>query len=113
MSKSSASDPLLEVISEVIGVKKHRLTDDRSLFHDLGVAGDDGVDVLEAIGRHFDLDVSQVDCDKYFGPEQSFSPLYALWCLIHGRRLDADIVRLQISDLRRSIAAGRWIEPSG
>lgn len=112
-SGSAGDDPLLEVISEMTGVETHRLADDRSLLHDFGVAGDDGAELLEAIGLRFDLDVSQVDSDKYFGPELPYNPLYHLWCIIRGRRLDHDIVRLRISDLRHSIAVGRWIEPSG
>ena len=112
-SGTAADDPLLELISEMIGIETHRLTDERSLFHDFGVAGDDGADLLEAIRLRFELDVSQVNSDRYFGPEASFSLINASWCLIRGQRLDADIVRLRISDLRRSIAAGRWIEPSG
>ena len=110
---SAEDDPLLEVISEMTGVKPHKLSDDRSLLHDFGVAGDDGAELLEAIGQRFNLDVSQVDPDRYFGPEAALNPIYALWCLIRGQRLDADIVRLQISHLRRSIDAGHWIEPSG
>ena len=112
-SGSAEDDPLLDLISEMIGVEPYRLADDRSLYHDCGVAGDDGDDLLEAIDIQFNLDLSQVDPTRYFGPELPYNPFYHLWCIIRGRRLDHDIVRLQISDLRRSIAAGRWIEPSG
>ena len=113
MPVMSDDDALLDVISAATGINRDRLTDETSLFHDCGVAGLDGEDMLKAIGRQFDLDVSQVDWPRYFGDELPYNPIYHLWCLIRGRRLDADIVRLRISDLRRSVAAGRWIEPAG
>ncbi len=112
MSTLSACDPLIQIISDITRIEPDRFSDESSLFHDFGVAGLDGAEVLEAIGRDFGLDMSEVDWSRYFGPELPYNPIYHLWCVIRGRRLDADIVELRISDLRRSIAEGRWVEPS-
>ncbi len=111
MTEATDADPLLDLISDRIGEERSRLADDTLLFHDLGVAGMDGADLLEAIGTQYGLDLSDVDWSRYFGPELSYNPLYHLWRLIRGRRLDHDIVPLRISDLRRSIRAGNWQEP--
>ena len=42
-------DVLLDLIVDVTGVKRARITDEASLFHDLGMAGLDGAELLEQI----------------------------------------------------------------
>ena len=111
MPEAADADPLLDLISNTIGADRNRLADGTSLFHDLGVDGLDGADLLDAIGTRYGIDMSDVDWSRYFGPERPYNPLYHLWCLLRGRRLDHGIVPLRISDLRRSIQSGRWQEP--
>ena len=113
MTAKSDTEELLDLISDTTGIKRDRLTDDKSLFHDFGVAGMDGRDLIYAIGARFEIDTSSVCWENYFGEELPYNPFLHLWCLLRGRRLDEGIVRLQISDLKRMVDEKRWQEPSG
>jgi hypothetical protein len=45
---------------------------------DLGVAGDDGVELIEAFGVKYNVDVTQFPYARYFGGEASANPLSVL-----------------------------------
>ncbi len=108
----SDHDVLIDLIVDVVGVERSRITDEASLFHDLGMAGLDGAELLEEIGARFDIDLSRVDWVRYFGAERRYNPFHHLWCMLGGRRLDEGIVPLRVSDLKRSVTERRWCEPS-
>lgn len=104
-------EQLLDLISSRLSVDRSRLSDDAALFHDLGVAGLTGESLLVSIAESFDIEMSEVNPDWYFGPEIGYNPFFHLWMLLQGRRLDEGIVRLRIGDLKTTVAAGEWIEP--
>ena len=108
---SDPFDELLELISSLLRVYRARLTDDQLLCHDLGVAGWDGERLLVAIADRFNIDMSEVCSDRYFGEEIAYNPIFHLWQFLQGRRLDEDLVPLRIADLKKTVAAGKWIEP--
>ena len=60
------SDELLNLIEEHTGIPKADLTDDKSLFHDFGVAGMDGGEILDEMVRRFGIDMSHVNADRLF-----------------------------------------------
>ncbi len=105
-------DSLLSLISEVTGIDKTQLADEKSLFHDFGVAGLDGAELLDEIGTRFGIDMSEVDCVRYFGEELPYSPVFHLSQFLRGRRLDDGIVRLQVSDLKRTVTERKWQDPT-
>lgn len=111
MSLNQDSERLVQLISDFIRIERARLSDDSSIFHDFGVAGDDGFELLEAIANEFAIDMSDVDSCRYFGPEAPYNPIYHLYCFVRGKKLDHDIVRLEISDLKRTVETGVWQEP--
>lgn len=109
---TQAPDKLVQVISRFLEIDPQLLSESTSLFHEHGVAGDDGVELLELIEAEFKIDMSGVDSSKYFGTEAALlNPFYFLYCLLWGRKLDHGIVRLEISDIRRSVETGVWQEP--
>lgn len=111
MQQIDPIEDLLELISGCLNIGRDHLSDDKSLFHDFGVAGVDGYDLLKEISEKFDIDMSQVCWVKYFGEEQAYNPFFHLCRLLQGRRLDEGIARLKISDLKQTVATGRWVEP--
>ena len=109
--QTSKSARLIELIADRLAVDPSHLVDDAYLLHDLGVGGLDGHDLLVAIGEEFDIDLSEVPWWDYFGPERAYNPFTHLMCFLSGKRLDQDIVRLQISDLKKTVETGTWCDP--
>ena len=103
---------LIQLISDFIGVDPALLVDDCSIFHDFGVAGDDGLELLEAIANEFEIEMSNVESCRYFGPEAPYNPFYHLYCMAQGKKLHHDLVRLEISDLKSTVENGIWQEPN-
>jgi hypothetical protein len=66
-----------EFLASTLAVRPERLQLHTSLFQDLGVAGDDGADLLKDFALRFGVDVSHVDPSCYFGAEDS--PVFVLF----------------------------------
>ncbi len=60
---------LFKFISEECGVEISELSDDTTLLWDLGLDGDDAVEFFENFSEQFDVDLSEFEIYKYFGPE--------------------------------------------
>ena len=106
------SSQLIDLIADQIGDTTNQLTDNSSLFHDFGVAGLDGKELLDRIGERFEIDMTEAPWWDCFGEERAYNPFYHLCCFLKGRRLDHDIIRLQISDLKTTIDKGTWHPPA-
>lgn len=63
------NEELNEFVSQFSGIKKGRITPDARLVKDLGIDGDDGIEILVAYGKKFHVDVSNFMAADYFNPE--------------------------------------------
>ena len=97
-----------------------KLTPDTDLFEGLGIAGDDGYDLLEAFCEAFVIEnMSEIDPYKYFGTEgcNLFHVYVDLYYLLFDREKleklkDTDsLTSLCLRDLVKSAEAKRWIPP--
>lgn len=62
-------DSVFAFVAEQVGVSATKLSDETTLFGDLGVDGDDGVEFLRQFSEHFQVDISSLQVGNYFGPE--------------------------------------------
>lgn len=106
---------LIALIAREVGVSPARLNLEMALADDLGVAGQDGADLLDAIGREFGVDLSVVDWAEYFGEEAPFDPLLAVWRgferLFRRGLRESDSPPLRIRHLLRTVQRGEWSAP--
>jgi len=58
---------VIALVQEQTGAKKVKLSS--RLFEDIGVAGDDGVELLEEFAERFEVDVTKCSPGRYFGGE--------------------------------------------
>lgn len=73
-------------LREELRLGKTRMIDASTRINlDLGVAGDDGADLMKAFGERYGVDVSTFPCGRYFGSEASANPVSVVWSL--GRML--------------------------
>ncbi len=104
----------MTIIADETGVSPVRLTEDTALADDLGVAGYDGADLLDAIGREFGIDLAVIDWAEYFGEEGPMDPLgaiYKTYDRLPGGGAISRTPALRIGDLLRTVECGRWCEP--
>ncbi len=61
------------MISEQCSVKEKRLVLSARLEEDLGVTGDDAVELMQAFSSIFNVELTDLEFSKHFGPEALFS----------------------------------------
>lgn len=109
---SELSDAVRAFVAEQLGVSSGRLSSETTLFGDLGVDGDDAVDLMSAFGERFGVDLSEFDRQAYFGSE-GWSPvaLYlGLAGLMRGGSPEAraGLKPVSIGCLVKSARIGQW-----
>lgn len=67
-TKNQDKDKLFELISIYLN-KKTNLTEDSDIQYDLGIYGDEAVDLLNEYSKEFGVDISNFDFNRYFHPE--------------------------------------------
>ena len=99
---------LKDFIVKKAGVDDEEITRDTQIEDDLGVTGDDAVDLIIAYGKAFDVDVTRFMAAEYFGPERCVL-ISELGNWLTGQTKRTRKV-LTVSHLEKGIAAGRLDE---
>ena len=89
---------------------RRRITLDTRLGEDIGVDGDDAVELFRDFGVHFEVDLSDIEWNRHFSSE-GCNPIAALWYWTVGRRRHP-MVPVTIGDLVAAAEAGRWVKGS-
>ena len=99
---------VLAFVSEAANVSVERLSLGTRLEEDLGITGEDAVELLSAFAERFGVDTARLDFHKHFGPE-GCNPLWLLykppWLKSHGA------YPVTIHHLIRVAEARRWFSP--
>ena len=104
------------LVAEQRGISAEELTPDTLLSDELGIAGDDGYELLEAFCEEFEIEnMCEINPYEYFGPE-GWNPfeIYVMlydWVFKRKERGDSGITPLYLRDLVKSAEAKRWIPP--
>lgn len=111
---SFISNAVIEFVAAETLVDVGKISPSTSINHDLGVAGDDGVELLNAFAEKFDVDMSGLQTD-YFGAEASgnpFSLLRGAFLLLMGRKGEANsgLPSLPVSVLIESAEQLKWMD---
>ena len=119
-------EQVLRLVREQTGIRASTpIPADARLFHDLGIAGDDGEELMVAFSREFEVDMTGFDCLSHFGMECQpvwavplalvLAPVRVVVCLLEGltgKRLwperAAAMPELTVGDLVAWAKAGRW-----
>ena len=110
-------DSVMDFVSGFTGVKRSRLTSTSTLLGDLGVDGADGWELLESFGKRFQVDLSQFQANRHFGPEDLpiYAPFLWLWWVVRwpfrrGQTPEdrAGLKPIRISDLIAAARDRRW-----
>ncbi len=67
-------DRVVSLVAKVTNHRKDKIKPESRFFHDLGVDGIDGEDLLAAFHDEFNIDCCDFVFDRHFGPEWPFNP---------------------------------------
>ncbi len=98
-------EKIIDFISDFCRISKDKLSASKSLLYDLGIDGDDAMDLLDAYSDKFCVDMSNFKFDEYFGSEgfDFFKSLYEL--LFYRKKLR--LKKLTVGDLVEAAKRGR------
>ena len=93
------------------------VTEDTCLVNELGVAGDDGLDYIEAFSKEFKTSFEGFNSINYFGYEKSanifnlFNYIYDKFIKKKPEKNLIDLPRIPLGHLLRCANLGKWTEP--
>ncbi len=102
---SNQADVIL-FLSRELSLPTNRITLNLSLFHDLGVDGDDAFELLKTYALKFTVDISEFRFYDYFGPEGAPTPWGFILELLFRKQYKKK-KRLTVEDLVRGVASGK------
>ena len=103
---SSNQTDLILFLSRQLSLPTNKITPKLSLFHDLGVDGDDAYELLEAYAFKFNVDTKEFRFDDYFGPEEPATPWGLILELLFKRQYKKK-KRFTVEDLVNGIDSGK------
>lgn len=114
----SLEESVIEFVAAFTGSKPERIHFHTTLYGDLGVAGDDGLELIQTYGKKFQVDLAEFEPVSHFGGEGVgiLAPLGLLWRILRlpfrQKRTpeeEADLRAVRICDLVACAHAGRWM----
>jgi acyl carrier protein len=74
------------ILAELRSLGAHQIRSETLINDELGIDGDDAVDLLHLIERRFEIDTADFEFGKFFGPE-SMSIVNLVMDLLRGKKL--------------------------
>lgn len=111
-------ESVIEFVASFTGSKAERSHLQTTLYGDLGVAGDDGWDLIQAYGKKFQVDLTEFQSEHHFGSEgvSILAPLSLLWMILshpfrekRSPEEESNLQAVRIRDLITFARAGRWM----
>ncbi|WP_374981918.1 DUF1493 family protein [Pseudomonas solani] len=97
---------ILEFLSQEFLINKESITLESSLFHDLGIDGEDASELLNSYAIRFNVDVKDIDFMRHFGNEGTATPFALLKNLLTGNK-QTNKIPITINDLVEGINSGK------
>ena len=79
-------EEIIQFVSTETRVPIKKLSLETRLFHDIGLDGDDARELLDKFSHQFNVDISGLELDLYFGPEAGFNPFSFLLSRLLGNK---------------------------
>jgi acyl carrier protein len=107
MNKVDIRLDVIEFLSNTLSIPQHRFTDEASLFHDLGVDGDDAVELLAEFSKKFGVSLDGFDFVEYFGVEGS-PTILGFFAEVLTNSNSKKLKRLEVNDFVRAAQNGEF-----
>ena len=109
MQDISIEEQVKSFVAQQTAYRIDKISMSTLLHKDLGVDGDDAVELLENFSEKFQVDLSAFELDRYFRGEVSFDP-FVWFAAMLSRTAVCDLEPLTVQDLVNSAKAKRWLK---
>lgn len=104
----SIEQEVVELVARMTGKSKAKITPEKT-FRDLGIDGDDAVELIDKLCEQYQVPVDGVDLRKYIGPEGAFTVVNHVFNAV-ARKGTTECKELKISDLIKTAEDHRWFD---
>ena len=111
---------VVSFVSKFWHAEKSSLSEGTRLQHDLGLDGTDAEEFMEAFSEEFNVDMSEFEFDKHFGPEAppNLTTLVRyLYCRLVGGDpaglISSELIPITLRDLVSAAKAKKWHKLNG
>lgn len=97
-------DKVISFLSQQLSIPMHKLNENYCLSYDLGVVGDDAVELIEEYSKKFNVDISEFTIEEYFLSEEIFTSLGILNGIAEKEK---EMQHLKVQDLIEAVETGK------
>ena len=102
---------VIALVAKKIGRPESSITPERT-FYQLGIDGDDAVELIEELCKRYKVPVERIDLNRYIGPEGGGIFNRILHTFSGKERSNGERQELRIGDLIQTATDGRWFDKS-
>ena len=104
-------DEVADLVAEFVGADRSRISTSTRVESDLGITGDDGEELLQAIATRFGTDFNRADHGGrfLFGSEGMSLPLLSIRQLLGHPK--PTVIPITVGDLHLAVVRGQWEDP--
>lgn len=106
----SIEEDVIGLVARKTGISARKITPEKTFFQ-LGIDGDDAVELISELCEQYLIPAQEVDLKRYIGPEGSFTVANHLFNAV-ARRKNVEQKELKIADLIKTAEDGRWFDQS-
>lgn len=104
---------VVALVAKKTGIAANRITPEKT-FYDLGIDGDDAVELVGELCKRYQVPVEGVNLKRYIGPEAGFGVISHIFHAVTRKSREEPIERkeLKIGDLIKTAEDRRWFDTS-
>ena len=106
MHERITEQELIEFLASERSIKPSKISMSSQLGRNLGVDGDDAVELMEAFAKRFNVNLTGYDHNVYFGPEAGLSIINLLF--LSSSKKVRDLKPITVAHLFRCANDGSW-----
>jgi acyl carrier protein len=104
----STEQEVIALVAKKTGRPESGITPEKT-FYQLGIDGDDAVELIDDLCKRYQVPVEGIDLRKYIGPESGFGLLSHIFNAARGKGT-AERKDLKIGDLIKTAETRRWFD---
>lgn len=103
------AEEVIALVAKKTGRPESSITPEKT-FYQLGIDGDDAVELIDELCRRYQVPAEKVDLNKYIGPEGGGLFNHILYAVSRKNKSHVERKELRISDLIKTAEDHRWFD---
>lgn len=105
----TVAEEVIALVAKKTGRPESSITPEKT-FYQLGIDGDDAVELIDELSRRYQVPAEKVDLNKYIGPEGGGLVNHILYAVSRKNKSSEERKELRISDLIKTAEDHRWFD---